>query len=84
MKKIFSIAIVIEAASTVLFIIHMKFKPLGSDFMFAILVIALSASIFLLWQSFKNPVTGGVQKTAGIISGCLPLVWVILFILQFI
>jgi hypothetical protein len=53
-------------------------------FMFAILIIALMVSLFLFWQSFKNPAIAGTQKIIGLICASLPVLWVLLFIKQFI
>jgi hypothetical protein len=84
MKSIYTSAIAGEIISAALFFIHMNYKPLGSDFMFAILIIALLGSLFLFWQSFKSPAITGIQKTVGLICAGLPVLWLLLFIKQFI
>ena len=70
MKSVYNIAITAQIVSAVLFFIHMNYKPLGSDFMFAVLIIALIASLVLFWQSFKNPAIAGIQKVIGLICAC--------------
>lgn len=84
MKLIYNAAIALELLSAVLFFIHMNYKPLGSDFMFAVLIIALMASVVLFWQSFKNPAIAGTQKMIGLICAGLPALWLLLFVKQFI
>ncbi len=84
MKSIYNPAIAVELISAFLFFIHMNYNPLGSGFMFAILIIALMVSLFLFWQSFKNPAIAGTQKIIGLICAGLPVLWVLLFIKQFI
>jgi hypothetical protein len=84
MKQLYSTAIAAEIMSTILFFVHINYKPLGSDFMFAILIASLAASSFLLWQSFRNPVITGTLKIIGIACAALPLLWLLLFVKQFI
>jgi hypothetical protein len=84
MKRLYYIGIAAEVISAILFFVHSNYKPLASDFMFAILIIALSASIFLLWQSFKTPAITGTVKIIGIACAALPLLWLLLFVKQFI
>jgi hypothetical protein len=47
MKKYYNIGIGIEILSAIIFLVHWKFRPLGSDFMFFVLIIASFTSIFL-------------------------------------
>jgi hypothetical protein len=84
MKLLCNIAIATEILSAVLFLVHINYKPLGSDLMFGVLIAALITCIFLLWQSFKNPAIAGMQKIMGIACAALPLIWILLFIKQFI
>jgi hypothetical protein len=84
MKKYYNIGIGIEILSAIIYLVHWKFRPLGSDFMFFVLIIASFTSIFLFWQSSKNISIVGFQKKLGVACACLPLVFCLSMIYYFV
>jgi hypothetical protein len=81
MEKIFSVALIAQTLCIACFIIHRFFKPLGSDFMFGVLILSLVLGAYLLWHSFRNSAIVGLQKTLGIVLGCVPLLWLLALVL---
>jgi hypothetical protein len=81
MKNVFSVALIAQTLCTVCFIVHRFVQPLGSDFMFGVLVLSLGLGAYLLWQSFRNSTIVGQQKALGIVLGCLPLLWLLAVVL---
>jgi hypothetical protein len=75
MKKYYNLAIGVEIASAVLYIKYIRVKPLGSDLIFTVLLIASIVNIFLFWQSFKNITITGLHKRIGIGYAFLPIVF---------
>lgn len=80
MKNIFNTAILAQLVFTILFIVHRFFYPLGSDFMFGMLVVSLLISCYLFWQIFKVKNILGSQKTIGLIGAFLPIIWLLVFL----
>jgi hypothetical protein len=83
-KKNYKLSIGIELVIACLFLVHINFKSLGSDFMFSALLMTLASSVFIFWQSFKNPAIHGVLKTIGLLSASLPIIWLVLFAMYFL
>jgi hypothetical protein len=81
MNNLFSIALVAQTFCAITFCFHRFVKPLGSDLMFAVFIASLMLSVYLLWQSLRNPNIIGTQKTLGIVLSCIPFVWLLVFAL---
>jgi hypothetical protein len=81
MNKLFSLALIAQTLCTAAFVVHRFIQPLGSDFMFGVLIASLFISLYLLWQSFRNATIVGTPKVLGIVFGCLPFLWLVSLIL---
>lgn len=73
-------SILAQLIFTILFVVHHFFYPLGSDFMFGVLIVSLFVSCYLFWQIFKIGKLTSLQKLLGLISVFLPVFWLLLLI----
>jgi hypothetical protein len=80
MKGVYNFLIALELLCALLYLVHIKFKPLGSDFMFGALIISSIASIVLFWLSFKREEIIGAQKIVGLTCASLPILWFLLML----
>ena len=79
MKNKFGLSIVIQILIVVLYAIHRFAKPLGSNFMFAALLVSIVNGIFLLWYAFKKDGLTGWQKWVAIVLATMPLLFLFVF-----
>ena len=80
MNKYVKASLGIAIVSLVLEIIHNKVKPLGSDFMFFILIVNCVNAAVMIWQLLQKNNLKGLDKNIAIVLAVLPLIFLLLFI----
>jgi hypothetical protein len=73
MKKVFYIAFISQLVFGLMYFAHIYFYPLGSDFMFAVLLASIIAGIVLSFQLLKNKFLTSNEKITGFVFALMPL-----------
>jgi hypothetical protein len=73
MRNTYTKALALQILCVCLGIIHQYIKPLGSDFIFGVLILALMVGTYLIWNAIRNPNIQPLQRRLGLILGSLPI-----------
>jgi peptidoglycan biosynthesis protein MviN/MurJ (putative lipid II flippase) len=77
MKKTLMPIMFLQLLIVAAYILHRFIKPLGSDFMFGLLIAGIINGIFLLWQAFKKDGLNGWQKWTAVLLAVTPLLFLL-------